>query len=480
MKSPDTTYTNSYEHLSQDQLMRYQQERMDDAEMHRVERHLLECELCSDALEGMELLSAKQAEHALHDLKGRLAARLGEQKSTSRPLYWQIGVAASVLLLAGAVFYWLNLTPINEQEAISDEMDLQETADSAQSAPYLSYQEEKENKKAVEEEIVSQPVQTEKEQKSSPSKPQIRAEKTAPPQSIEVEQEMELELELEMEPEPDQFAVIAELAPKETEVEEVEIELEEFAEVEEVSPPAVADVEMEEEFDSVIESIHFKPENSLAQTGREGGGTFAGYKVLKGKVTDSSGEPIPGVSVRLAGSNKTVVTDLEGTYRLQLPRADTSLQMSFIGFETKELRVPGDSTQLLAVLDEDVKSLSEVVVMGYARQKRRDVSGAVSTVAEVVPPKPTVSWRAFKKYLKQNRRYTAEAREAEEEGVVVVEFFVEPDSTLSNFQVLKSPGYGLEQEAIRLLKEGPAWQPATSGEKPIRHKAKVRIPFKLD
>lgn len=479
MKNPDTTYTNSHAHLSQNQLIRYQQEKMDDAESYRVERHLLECELCSDAVEGMELLEAKQAKDNLQALKGRLSARLEEQKNPSRPLYWKWVAAASVLLLASAVFFWM-IKP---------------------SAPFLSYKEEKERKHAVESESAPLPVPEEQEDKSLSPDPVY----------------------------PDMVGIEEKVSGQDP----IEVEVEDFEEVApesgEVAEPA-EEAETEAEFDSVIESIQFESKNSIAQTeadmdtfispapmapapgistqnpslakapeirvperedderdqgfaaGRlsNNGKISADRKILKGKVTDSSGEPLPGVNVRLAGSAKTAVTDLEGEYSLQLPVADTALQISFIGYETKNLAVPGSATQLLAVLEEDVKSLNEVVVVGYGTKKRREVTGSVSTVAEIAPPKPTLRRRAYKKYLQQNRRYPAEAQEAQVEGVVVVEFFVAPDSTLNDFQILKSLGYGLDEEAIRLIEEGPAWEPASSGEEAVGHKARVRVKFKLD
>lgn len=201
-------------------------------------------------------------------------------------------------------------------------------------------------------------------------------------------------------------------------------------------------------------------------------------KALKGKVTDSSGEPLPGVNVRLAGSDKGTVTDLDGEYILPLPAEDTMLELAFIGYETKRVPVEAGETQMQAVLEVDVKSLNEVVVVGYGAQKRRDSDGAAGTIAEIRLPQPVEGMRALKKYLKENQRSSSGNPETQAEGTVVVEFFVEPDSTLSNFRIRKSLGQGPDEEAIRLLKEGPDWQPATSGNRAIRHKVKVRVPFK--
>ena len=480
MKNPDNTYTSPYDHLSHDQLIRYQQDKMDDAEMHRVERHLLECELCSDALEGLELLEAKDAERALQDIRGRLSARLNEEKSSSKTLYWKWGIAASVLLMVGAVFFLWNSGPLNMQEQENRKMVQQqpEPGEESPEVPYISYRKEKEGEPSVESKGTP-PPEAGREEENRNSVPQSPEEKAAPQPIMEVEMDEE--------------------------------------EFEEVSPEA------EETNDTVIEEIRFNPENSVAERHSDRNSTVvsgvpvdrpsnanlpeitvaesveyvkrqeiapgrvvqtgtgsAESKILKGKVTDSSGEPLPGVNVRLAGSDKGTITNLNGEYSLPLPVEDALLDISFIGYETKNIPVDANETQLLAVLEEDVKSLSEVVVIGYGAQKRRDVTGTVSTVAEFSPPKPAEGMKSFKKYLKQHQRYTAGARETKVEGAVIVEFFVEPDGALSNFRIRKSLGYGLDEEAIRLLKEGPAWLPATSGEETISHKVRVRVPFKLD
>ena len=463
MKNPDTTYTNPQEHLSQDQLMRYRQEKMDDAEMHRVERHLLECELCSDAVEGMELLEPPQAAQALDDLKGRLSARLGEQKNPARPLYWKWGVAASVLLIAGAVFFGLNKSSLTEEEQSVREIVQQEEVEKSKGAPVLSSNEEEENKTSDQAEMPA----------------------NAPAQPIATELDL---------------GEREQISPARKEKQQAPMEIEDFV-FEETESIVIA----KEGRDSIIKPAMRDDNPDLLEISGTNGtnrdqnngyvansilsrriaGTSqppAGYKELRGKITDSSGEPLPGATVSLPDYNKGTTTDLEGEYSLQLPAKRAAIEVSYIGFETKKVMVPDTARQLAIVLDEDIKSLSEVAVVGYGTQRRRDVTGAVSAVSieEISPTKPVDGMRSFRRYIRQNRLYTSQAREAGIEGAVVVDFYVEPDSTLSNFQIRKSLGYGLDEEAIRLLKEGPKWKPATSGTKTIRHKASVKIPFKLD
>ncbi|KQN38425.1 SusC/RagA family TonB-linked outer membrane protein [Pedobacter sp. Leaf41] len=106
---------------------------------------------------------------------------------------------------------------------------------------------------------------------------------------------------------------------------------------------------------------------------------FAQDKVITGRVTSNSSGPLPGVSVYVNGaaSNGTQ-TDATGSYKLSVPANAKSLVFTFIGFKTKEIAITG--TTVNASLDEDNTTLSEVVVVGYGTQNKRDVTGSVASV----------------------------------------------------------------------------------------------------
>jgi TonB-linked SusC/RagA family outer membrane protein len=91
---------------------------------------------------------------------------------------------------------------------------------------------------------------------------------------------------------------------------------------------------------------------------------------VKGKVSDDKGLPIPGVTVRLKGTNKGVSTNTNGAYSISYPGTGT-LTFSIIGYIPKEVKLSGE-TEINVVLPEDSKSLSEVVVtaLGIKRDKR--------------------------------------------------------------------------------------------------------------
>ncbi len=109
------------------------------------------------------------------------------------------------------------------------------------------------------------------------------------------------------------------------------------------------------------------------------GTTFA-QRSVTGTVTDAeTGEPIPGVAVLLRGTTTGAYTDGEGRYSVVAPNEDAVLVFSYYGYATREIPVEGEN-EIDIALESSVGTLEEVVVTGYASQKRGDVTGSVSVV----------------------------------------------------------------------------------------------------
>jgi TonB-linked SusC/RagA family outer membrane protein len=99
---------------------------------------------------------------------------------------------------------------------------------------------------------------------------------------------------------------------------------------------------------------------------------------ITGVVTDDGNQPLPGVTIKVKGTNITAATDVEGRYTINAPD-NATLVFSFIGFATQELPVNGKG-QLNVQMRALLQSLSEVVVIGYGQQRKADVTSAVATV----------------------------------------------------------------------------------------------------
>lgn len=103
---------------------------------------------------------------------------------------------------------------------------------------------------------------------------------------------------------------------------------------------------------------------------------------VSGKVTDSSGVTLPGVSVVVKGTTTGTITDSNGNYSQANVPANATLQFSFVGMKTLEVVVAGKSTINVAMLEESI-GIEEVVAIGYGTVKKSDLTGAVSSVSGV-------------------------------------------------------------------------------------------------
>ncbi len=109
--------------------------------------------------------------------------------------------------------------------------------------------------------------------------------------------------------------------------------------------------------------------------------SYAQEKTITGVVTDANAAPIPGITVLEKGTSNGTQTDFDGNYSLTVAGPQSILVFSFVGMKTIELEV-GAQSEIDIVMEDDVSSLDEVVVVGYGTQVRSRVAGAVDQISE--------------------------------------------------------------------------------------------------
>mgnify|MGYP003638218186 CR=1 FL=1 len=102
-------------------------------------------------------------------------------------------------------------------------------------------------------------------------------------------------------------------------------------------------------------------------------------RTISGKVTDSSGEPLPGVTVLVKGTTQGTITDFDGNYTISDVPISGTLVFSFVGMKSQEIPVNGKLTIDVVLVEESV-GIEEVVAVGYGVQKRVNLAGSVSSV----------------------------------------------------------------------------------------------------
>jgi len=100
---------------------------------------------------------------------------------------------------------------------------------------------------------------------------------------------------------------------------------------------------------------------------------------ITGRVSDNEGKPLTGVIIQIKGSSTGAVTDTNGAYRIQSTKTGQTLVFRFVGMKQKEVSVDNQSV-INVSLEEESTLLTEVVAIGYGSQKKKDITGAVTSV----------------------------------------------------------------------------------------------------
>lgn len=448
------------DHPSLELLRQYQHGDLPPALHHQLERHLLDCALCADVLEGMGAADVKQTRVAVADINQRIRARVQQGKSRVLPGYWQR--AAAILILAASAILVLYYNYTSQQPG--PEMAHQETVLKPAAAP----QSIPPSPSAA----ATVPDSAEVAQIPAASIAAVVPERkyTSPVVKQDAEEVYNQEA-LE-----ERFLTDAEAEVVASEAKSVEPGY--LAGVENVTEnrPFVYDTAAAISRRQQKATMALAPEStdvSGAPAGKaakitlRGIGTVrpestAGKKLITGQVLSPEGEPLPGVVVTLKNQTAAVTTDAAGKYSLPVPAGEHTLRFSYIGFETAERSLTGNDTSANITLAPSQHALSEVVVTGY---------GTAET-PKTEPARPATGMHKYKKYLRDN------SRAVPEQGKVKVAFTVATNGKPQHLRVVESLCAACDVEALRLVQEGPAWKPATRNGQAVPQEVKITVQFK--
>ena len=104
-------------------------------------------------------------------------------------------------------------------------------------------------------------------------------------------------------------------------------------------------------------------------------------RLVKGNVTDESGEPLPGAIIAISGTDYGTTTDVDGNFSLKIPVSRKCLEVSYVGMRTKNVDIKDYKTPLSVELTPAVEMMSEVVVTGYQEIKKEKMTGSVATIS---------------------------------------------------------------------------------------------------
>ena len=444
MTLPDTSkwLLPDEEHPSLEQLRLYHEETLPAAARHQVEKHLLDCELCADVLAGMDVSNTTQTQAAVSDLKTRIKARTyPEQVKKVRPLYapmLQVAAALVILLIGAGLFRYLqqpDLAPAPEKQKIAQHKPMPAPSVIAPPDPVI---------------------------KPAEPKPQVVVAKADRTQRITRYKVKKAPITIDSPTDElftvDSSAVLEAFGMKTKDTPAIALT--------NTLPTQAGNVAVESVKVTALTAV--PAGNKQMEISLRRAGTFTGQRV-SGKVTGASGQPLPGVTVLVKGTTAGVTTDAAGNFSLNVPHNNDVLSFNYIGYEPQEQKIDPDNNQLAIRLKADEKSLSEVVVVGHGEPRNISI--------EVTPAKPEIGRKEFNKYIRNNLRYPAETQQQKIKGQVEVGFTVTETGALTDFKILKSLSPACDAEAIRLIKEGPAWQPRRFQQQAQPEEVRVTVRF---
>ncbi|SFE72698.1 TonB family C-terminal domain-containing protein [Chitinophaga sp. CF118] len=436
-------------------IRRYLAGELDDKAMHLLEKQALDDPFLAEALDGLAAYAPDQQTN-LEDLNNRLEQRVARKQMRKLPVYYRWTAAAIVLLLAGiGVIKMWQLPEKHEMAKVIVPQDTTAPAaimnESGQASANLT-----DKKPGIGASDVPKPLSA-----TPPAEP-VMAKKKAMLQSDTTTQGWYANIQGEpAAPAKDmEVAKEVEAAPS-------------------VLSGKVAGVN--------ISRQPTAPAPALAP---------ARTRMLRGRViseNDNSG--MPGATVAVIGTSKGAITDKDGNFAVSVDSTEkVQLSVNAVGFMSKKLAIGNEENNLNIAIAQQNNSLNEVTVVGYGVQKKSVVTSAQATItskdihrqemqemdseksrrkkAAYQVPSPGEGFESYEKYIAKNVRYPSSAQNIT--GKVRVAFTVKADGRLENFRVLRKLQPDCDTEAIRVIKEGPAWIPASDGKST---RVQVDVPF---
>jgi hypothetical protein len=435
--------------------LRYLKGELSNKERHDLERDLEVDPFEKEALEGFEMITPGELEEDILSLHSRMRRR--KQRRLRVGLYSIAATVASILVV-GTIF--INIYDFNPE--IDKELDQTEESLLMEKSPEAS-----ESVAAEAEE----PVSTQKQEAPADKEEVLVAEQERDVVLVEDADGIAMDEAEVGETEADDVVFAAPQMAKEELAEAAPDIAEKMAPVPE--PDAVLAVE-------AAPSRRQKRAQSKAMTAPSTMGQVSGVVVSAEDM-----DPLPGASVMVKGIASGYVSDMEGRFTVPAgEEAQTTVVASYVGMVTEEYQLDPEQENRV-VMQPDLATLNEVVVVAYDARKEAHPVSAVQKVqleeedyyTEFKGAEPVGGIEAYKIYMEKNIRFPAGDTLSKRE-VVVLKFSVNPDGKLSGVTSLRSPGQAFTEEAIRLLEEGPLWNPAQGENGSTDDEVRMRIVFK--
>ena len=470
------------EQLTPELIQAYHSGKLTSSEMHRVELLMLESPLYSEGIEGLESLSNEEFDLDIESLSTRID-RITEDQKPGFWTTWKKAAAVILVLITASGLFYLNQPP----DLPTKELSALKKPSEKVTGDSLS------NDLQANEEIETEP--------SSPSKkvdPQVIKPTIVVPEKELITDQEKAPLEKPLRTKSE--AIEALPAPRSLTIAKLGVDKKRDSLV--IQPPELKSGDKRESIQALIsaESSKRKLETDPLRSSlvAESKTSDLVTTSVKGTVTGSDdGLPLPQVTILQKGTVNGTQTNRNGEFNFESLQPNTTLVIRYLGYVTQEVEV-GNKREINIKLSPDATSLGEVVVTGVAAATPAkklpfstttieggaiDGSRAKTNVGSTQSSskaKPVNGFAKFRRYLKKSLRYPEAAKPLKIRGQVTVEFRLSSTGELFDFRIIKGLGSGCDEEAIRLIREGPKWNPKTIGadKTPVLSIVTVKVRFR--
>lgn len=465
-------------HYSAADLRRYVQGKMSVREMHAMEKAALDDPFLADAIEGMQEAFTAHNENLvtgqLQQLQQQFQTRTSSAKVVAfKPFrYWQ-AAAAVVVIIAGVWIYTLvadstaekNSVPViakTEEKKAPQPQPAPALADSNDKLPSANATPEKSivaNKPAVSTQgqnnkHAEEPVQT--KTNSSEAVTATQAPSALKPTVFSFRTKKDT---------VSNFGSNKNIAQAEAG------KFKNFAAKQEAAPPvasaAVPELKKRKESAYNNANLYKDRETELITISRNDrtkktlafSDSLSG--VIKGQVTDQNNNPIANAYVQLTKGNNNILTDKTGYFKLPVSDSIVDVAVNVTGYGTQNFRLQNNAGINQLRLQPANAALNEVTITPSQYNKFSIGSKLPNNI--IHDAEPVGGWLAFDRYLEKNKK--APVSNAAATGQVIVSFEVNKKGILSAFKIEQSLSKACDNEAIRLITQGPAWKILKKGRK---------------
>ncbi|GAB3576680.1 hypothetical protein GCM10027345_13620 [Hymenobacter daeguensis] len=204
--------------------------------------------------------------------------------------------------------------------------------------------------------------------------------------------------------------------------------------------------------------------------------------MVAGRVLNEQGQPLPGVVVAVQGSPLLTSTNSDGDFLLTLNAPKTVLIFKCQGYREQALPVSVGNAltvKMYSLKTAAPSSLSSDAAEVTAATAATEIAASkpqVLNFSEVLPSFPGGD-AAYRAYMRQNAHFPEEAQAKRASGTVYVGFVVDEKGRIVDAEIVRGVGFGFDQEALRLIRLMPWWEPGTVAGKPVRVSRTLGVPF---